>query len=275
MNEIKFQVISDVHLEFYSTYPKIKPLTKYLFLAGDIGTIKDVKDMRIEKFLSYCSKNWEKTFYVLGNHEYYQEFGKKNILTFEELEEKYKNICAKFDNIHLLSDSCIEIDKGLNVYGTTLWTCNFGYPYDLSDVFNDYNNIFIKSSENSKQLLNKNYIDIKSKNQFNKLKNYLDNLNNSKTKSIILTHFPPIRKGSSNPKYSNQEEYISNYFSFENIYLKLNHSNIVCWISGHTHYSYDIKQDKINFISNQMGYKIECLKHENNFEPDKIFELNY
>lgn len=77
--------MNKINLEFCNSYPKIKPLAKYLFLAGDIGTISN-------KYDSYCANNWEKTFYVLGNHEFYQnnEFAHKK--NFEELEMEYKEI---------------------------------------------------------------------------------------------------------------------------------------------------------------------------------------
>ena len=34
---LKFQLFSDIHLEFYKSFPKLPILTDYLFLAGDIG----------------------------------------------------------------------------------------------------------------------------------------------------------------------------------------------------------------------------------------------
>jgi hypothetical protein len=275
MNKIFIQVISDIHLEFYNSYPKIKPLAKYLFLAGDIGTISNEFDTKVKDFLSYCSENWEKIFYVVGNHEFYQkkEFAHQKI-SFEELELKYNKICDQFHNIHLLNDTSVQLEFGLDVYGTTLWTSNYGCPYDITDELNDYNMIAIKSKTNPKYnvLLNEEYINIKSQNQFDKLKNYLDT---NKSKSIILTHFPPIRENTSNPKYLSQPDYLANYFSWNNIHTKLNTSNIVSWISGHTHWSYDINLNNIKFISNQMGYKKECLEGETKFEPSKVFEINF
>ena len=83
MNQITIQILSDIHLEFYKTYPEFKPHAKYLFLAGDIWTIDSKWDFKVKKFLEYCSKNWEKTFYILGNHEFYQPTkiaAKKNVL---------------------------------------------------------------------------------------------------------------------------------------------------------------------------------------------------
>ena len=70
MQPFTFQLFSDIHLELLksSKFPKIKPLTDYLFLAGDIGKINTPN---YEPFFDYCSENWKKVFYVLGNHEFY------------------------------------------------------------------------------------------------------------------------------------------------------------------------------------------------------------
>lgn len=274
MKKISIQIVSDIHLEFYKSYPKIKPVAKYLFLAGDIGTIKNQYDTRVKKFLSYCSTNWIKTFYVLGNHEFYQmdeRIDKK--INFEELELKYNQICSEFSNIHLLTNSFAEIESGINVYGTTLWTGNYGYPYNVSDILNDYNMISIKSKTNGNILINENYVNNLSLTQLEELKKYLNNTKN--TKIIILTHFPPIREGASNPIYSSQPEFVSNYFSWNNVYKELDTTNVVGWISGHTHWSYDITSDNIRFISNQMGYKKECVKGETGFDPSKVIEFEY
>lgn len=272
MKKIAIQVISDIHLEFYKSFPKIVPQAKYLCLAGDIGTIKNKYDTKVQKFLTYCSENWDKTFYVLGNHEFYQtaEFAYKKT-NFEDFELKYQSICSEFHNVHLLSNSSVQIVPGLNIYGTTLWTGNYGYPFELSEILNDYNMIAIKST-NSNVPVNSNYIDVLSKSQLNLLSNYLDT---SITKNIIMTHFPPIRQGSSNPKYLTQPEYMANYFSWNNIYKQLNMSNIIGWISGHTHWSYDINIDGMRFVSNQMGYKNEYARGETGFEPSQVFEFEY
>lgn len=279
MNKITIQVISDIHMEFYNSYPKIKPFAKYLFLAGDIGTISNQYDFKIKKFLSYCSVNWEKIFYVLGNHEFYQtkEFAHQKI-SFEELELKYKQICSELPNVYLLNNTFQEIEPGINVYGTTLWTSNYGCTTRIEDELNDFNMIAIKQENNQKNniLLTEEYVNLKSKIQLHELEKYLNNTSsNTKTKSIILTHFPPIRNGSSNPIYSSQPAYLANYFSWNNIYSKLNMSNVVGWISGHTHWSYDINIGGMRFVSNQIGYKNECLKGKTNFEPEKVFEISY
>lgn len=131
--------------------------------------------------------------------------------------------------------------------------------------------IAIKSTKTN-ILLNINYINKKSKLEFEKLLYYLKN---NKTKTIIMTHFPPIREGTTNPKYKFEPEFIKNYFTWNNIHFDLNISNIIGWISGHTHYSYEIDINNIKFISNQVGYKEEYLNNESKFEPLKNFEFKY
>lgn len=276
MNKITIQVLSDIHLEFYKTYPKFKPLAKYLFLAGDIGTIESKYDNKVKNFLSYCSENWEKTFYVLGNHEFYQinKIASKK-KCFEELEQEYTQICSQFHNVYLLNNSFEEVIPGLNVYGSTLWTSNYGCHYNLSYHLSDYKMIGIKST-NSTILVDENFINNTSKMQLELLSNYLEKINNiSNTKTLIITHFPPLRQGTSNPKYLSQPAFLANYFSWNNIYDKLDCSCIIGWISGHTHWSYDIKINGQRYISNQTGYKDEFYSGESGFESDKVFEIEY
>lgn len=64
------QIYSDIHLEFYNTFPKINKKAKYLILAGDIGRICD---KNYKEFIDYCSKTWEQTIVILGNHEFYHK----------------------------------------------------------------------------------------------------------------------------------------------------------------------------------------------------------
>jgi hypothetical protein len=39
MKLFKFQLFSDIHLEYYKSFPIIPKIEKYLILAGDIGKI--------------------------------------------------------------------------------------------------------------------------------------------------------------------------------------------------------------------------------------------
>ncbi len=64
----------------------------------------------------------------MGNYEFYQQH--KNInkkISFSKLEIKYKQICDEFNNVYLLNNSSVKIHDNLEVYGTTLWTCDYGF----------------------------------------------------------------------------------------------------------------------------------------------------
>jgi hypothetical protein len=90
--------------------------------------------------------------------------------------------------------------------------------------------------------------------------------------------FPPQRLGTSHPKFKNGNHSIKKYFAHPDKFLNKfgDLSNILCWISGHTHYSYDLVSEKgMRLISNQMGYVSEILKNETNFKEDGLFEIEY
>ena len=54
---------------------------------------------------------------------------------------------------------------------------------------------------------------------------------------------------------------LNSYFTWkENTLDKLNLKNVLAWISGHTHWSYNIQKNGCSFIANQLGYKSEIGK---------------
>ncbi len=246
MEKIRIQIFSDIHLELINKLPKIKPSCDYLILAGDIGKINN---NNLINFLNYCSKNWKKTFYILGNHEYYI----KNS-NFTKINEMYKKkIGELFTNVYLLNDEFISINDNVNIYGSTLWT-----PSVNDDSLNDYNYI------------DRHVVNSISKIQINNLKKYL---NETTTKTIVVTHFPPTQNKTSDPIYQNQKQDIKDYFSHRNLLHEVVKDNIVCWISGHTHYSYDFTENNIRCISNQFGYIDELKNGYSKLETECVYEF--
>lgn len=66
-----FQILSDLHLEAgqqYSSF-KIPPSAPFLILAGDIGRLIDYD--AYAAFLAKQTAQFERVFWVLGNHEFY------------------------------------------------------------------------------------------------------------------------------------------------------------------------------------------------------------
>ena len=109
------RVISDIHLEFYSTeinyYDIITPnIYDILVLAGDIG---NPFEYIYKNFLVWCRQNFLKVCIIAGNHEYYGN-------TIEDTNRKIEEICNS-NSIIFLNNS-VFIHKNIAFIGTTLWS---------------------------------------------------------------------------------------------------------------------------------------------------------
>jgi predicted MPP superfamily phosphohydrolase len=264
LKKLSIQVYSDLHIELMKQFPKIQPTSKYLFLVGDICQLNNPLFF---KFFDYHSPLWEKIFYTPGNHEFYFKKKNYNQLDFEydlKLKERYKNV-------FYLNRNSVPLNDEIDVYGCVFWTGS----YDNS--LNDYREIN-QFSEITKQNIPIDYNFMKkiSEEDLKSISNYL---NKSIKKTIIMTHFPPVQDGTSNPAYFNQSQCLKDYFAWNNILKDLNLKNVPLWISGHTHWSYDILYNKnidnsnnIRLLSNQLGYKQEI--GLTNIVQDGLFEID-
>jgi predicted phosphohydrolase len=258
MKSINIQLYSDIHLELNEKiFPKIKPLCDYLFLAGDIGKINTPN---FKDFFDYCSANWKKIFYVLGNHEYYHSHK-----SYLKLNQEYKDFFKGYSNVHLLDNDIYEFDDFV-ILGSTLWSY-VGSSMNLNDFAK------IKSYDETKQ---RTYnISIEEFNDLHiKCLNFLNTqIDKYKEKKIIImTHFPPSQENTSHPKYNNQLPYLKDYFASNCIDDISDDHNIITWIYGHTHYSNSINhKKKIKLISNQMGYLDEFM--DSRFNEDGLYKI--
>ena len=261
MVKFKFQLFSDIHIEFTKKIPKIPNLAPYLFLAGDIGKINT---NNFKDFIEYANTYWKKVFYVCGNHEYYH-----SNKTHSEINQLYANLFSNYSNFVFLDDSYYDLDIGttknpdekIRIYGSTLWS-----QVTQTWGLNDFNMIKIKNEKEWTVPIDSDYFN---KLHSNSLKKLVAITKESSEKMIVITHFPPLRKTSSqnnvtsHSNYQTQPEYLANYFANDLTDAKLKnldtneeefYSNIKLWLSGHTHYSYDFVFNKTRFLSNQIGY---------------------
>jgi predicted phosphodiesterase len=247
---ISIQIFSDMHIELWDKMPIIEVKAKYLFLAGDICKINHIL---FYKFFDYCSTNWEKTFYIPGNHEFYSNKKNYNELNFDyylKFKERYKNV-------FYLNDESVPLNENVNVYGTVLWTVPpFSTTAEAKMFINDYNYItYFNKVQNKSVGLDINFVKELSREAFTQLETYL---NKTDKKTIIMTHFPPIQSGTIEPSQLEKNSILNLYSSWQDNTLdKLNLKNVFLWISGHTHWSYDFEKNGVRFISNQLGYKNE------------------
>lgn len=252
-----FQIYSDIHAEHVKQFPQIPPLCDTLILAGDICIIYHSNFI---PFMEYCSKHWKTVIYVLGNHEFYirkykinkYKIGGEEGVNIKNVILEYKKVLEPYSNIHCLENEYIDLNDEIRIYGSTLWT-----KHNCADRINDYDFIKVK------------YTDEWSNYEIECLEKYLQE--NTK-KTIIVSHFPFIREGTSNPKYENNG--LIEYFAWNDLLQSLPKENIIASISGHTHYSYDINHDNVHYISNQFGYMHELRKGETGFKINGLFEIN-
>jgi len=264
--KIAIQVFSDIHIELWNKIPEIPVKAKYLFLAGDICIINHPL---FYPFLDYCSQNWTKTFYVPGNHEYYTKKKNYNELLFEY---KYK-IGERYRNVYCLDNNYVSLDEeNINVYGATFWTQPpFATTYDAKMFINDYNWItYFKQGLDEVVSLDIHYVRQLSDESFSSLQKYL---NETDKKTIIMTHFPPNRTGTSHPMYLAEKKISNSYFAWsDNTLTNFNLDNVLTWISGHTHWSYDFVKNGVRLIGNQIGYKSEV--GYTGVNEDGVYEIN-
>ena len=248
-----FQLYSDIHLEMKNDYPKIERKAEYLILAGDIG---NVSNENFIQFISYCSSTWNKVFYVFGNHEFYSKITINNILV------RYRDFFDSFENVHLLNNSYFELNNVI-LYGFIGWTKPiFDSTNKARNRLSDYNMIRTING-----LITIDDIASMSENSINKFREFLSI--SSEKDIIVITHFPPIRNGTSDEKYKG--DMLQPYFSWNNLLQDENiasNDRIKIWCSGHTHHSYDFVVDSIRYVSNQIGYSGEC-----NCFTDLTFEV--
>lgn len=264
--KLLFQVYSDIHLEIWNKMPLIPKKSDYLILAGDIGQLEHPL---FYPFLDYCSRNWKKTFYIPGNHEYFS-FNK----SMNELEFEYKyRIEERYQNVFYLNNSVTELDNDINIYGATFWTNPpFRSKSEAKMNINDYNYIkYFKQGLDEVVELDIAKVRELSNDSFKELHHYLAV---EKKKTIVVTHFPPMRTGTSAPKYLDKNSISNLYFTWPNDTLSnFNLTNVLVWVSGHTHWSYDFTPlDGVRLISNQLGYKCEI--GETGINEDGLYEVN-
>jgi predicted phosphodiesterase len=210
-----------------------KKTANYLFLAGDIGYPQYSQYNRgiFYEFICWCTDNYKKVFYIIGNHEAYDS-------DLINVRESLKKISEEKQNFIFLEKGVIAECEGYKVIGCTLWSdIESEAYYNMNDRYN----IKIKGQ-------NLERIDLIKMHKEDR-KWLEENVDNN---TIVMTHHLPsyslIHK---DYRTENFIKYESGYASNldEIIY------NAALWIYGHTHKSSDIMFDGITrCICNPHGY---------------------
>ena len=275
---IKFQYISDLHLEFkenreFLKKNPIKPVGDVLLVAGDF-TYSNRDNMPYgvgwkydsygDEFLDYFSKNWKYTILVPGNHEYYGYTHSIYITESLYIKERVRPNVIVLNNSTLFlgkkGDSISELPYAsayekdatqlsnvVRILGTTLWSF---IPYEAyNDVRNGMNDYNYSCYDKNEMLSVGRTIELFYK-SMNFLRGHLSINYPIKCKNIILTHHMPSFKCIYN-KYVNNKlnaAYASNLEPFIKQYKP------DAWVFGHSHNIGKWKISKTNLYSASFGY---------------------
>lgn len=267
--------VSDIHLELLDSIEKdyLRPLwnfTKennctsyYLALAGDISNSNDEK---LPLFFEKVSEAYEKVFYIMGNHEYYDTLENR---PYSECFKRIKNMSEKFSNIFILDNETIELDEFL-IVGTTLWSSIPKHiSHSLESTIRDYSSI--NYDENRK-------ITVKDTNRLNsKAIDFLKTTIkiNCDKNLIILSHHAPLFSDHKTGRYTADPIYdifTNNNFAFHNNLSYMMKSPIKLWLYGHTHYASKFYFNDVLVATNQLGYVDE--QSTINFSPEEYINLD-
>ncbi len=235
---MKIQYCSDLHLEFLDNRKwilenPIIPKGDILILAGDITLFKEIHQH--EKFFDYLSSHFEHTFWIPGNHEYYNSDISNRSGSFEE---KIR------DNVTLLNNT-VKTINGVRLVFSTLWShISLAKQTIIEQSLSDFRVI----RKNEKRLTAEAYNQLHLESRL-----FLEQALQTKTNNptIVVSHHPPTFVNYPE-KYADSE--INEAFGTELSSL-IENSSIDYWIYGHHHCNVDaFSIGRTKLITNQLGY---------------------
>jgi predicted phosphohydrolase len=257
---MKIQYCSDLHLEFrenknYLKHFPIKPEGEILLLAGDVLLFKLMKEH--DDFFNYCSDNFETTYWIPGNHEYYHY----------DLADVKKPLYEKIrENVFLLNNQTITC-KNAEILCSTLW----GHIPQLYEKMVQRGVSDFYQIKNNRKNFTAADFNALHKTDFEFLKTALAKPTN-KQRIVLTHHVPTLMHYPEQYKNSN----INSAFAVE-LYdfifnVGIENFQPLHWIYGHHHCNTPaFKIGNTTMLTNQLGYVIE--NEHQLFNPSAIIEL--
>jgi hypothetical protein len=248
---LRFQILSDLHLETPLTSPSYAHLTipicaPNLFLLGDIGL---TTHPQLFTFLSSLLTTHPSLhiFYVLGNHEPYHttlDLSTASLEAFEtSCQEKHGG------RFHFLNRTRFDISPEITILGCTLWThipSSSSLPCaTLLTDFNEEKGIWDRSIEqhNLDHVTDLSWLNTQI------------SLLPPSHQIIVLTHHSPTIDPRANSQRHRNSETNAGFRTDLSAEVCWTDKRVKMWAFGHTHFScqYKDQQGKL-VVSNQMGY---------------------
>ena len=234
---MKIQYASDLHIEFpenkgYLMQNPLKPVGDNLVLAGDIVPFA-VLDKH-EDFFTYLSDNFEDTYWIPGNHEYYHfDIAKKSGSFHEKLR----------DNVHLLNNTVIN-KNGVDLIFSTMWTqISPANQWAIERGMNDFYVIVYNGYKFTVPIYNQLHRE--------SLRFLQQALINKADKSVVISHHLPTFMNYPE-KYKRSP--LNEGFAVE-LFDLIEADGPDVWIYGHTHGNTSaFSIGKTQLLTNQLGY---------------------
>lgn len=239
----RIQFISDLHLEFYKQEiiltDFVTPCAPNLAILGDLGY---PSNDNFTSFLRQASDNYQKIFFISGNHEFYNSI-------MNETNNEIIRICKTFSNVYYLDNDEHVLDDNTVILGTTLWTdIPISKRSKVKNSLNDYLKIFVQE-QHYRTNITPEFTTTLHHTAVKWLENKINKYYNKEI--IILTHHLPSFK-LIHSKYEGKD--INYAFASDLDYLMENNGNIKYWLCGHTHDCMKIKINNCICITNPLGY---------------------
>lgn len=236
--ELKIQFASDLHLEFsenreFISANPLRPNGDVLILAGDIVPFSIMNNY--DDFFSYLSDNFEHTYWLPGNHEYYHF----NIATkCGEIDEKIKS------NVTLVNNVSVN-HNGVKILFSTLWS-QIGHvnQWKIERGMSDFHRINFNGGRFTAE-----HYNVLHRESLDFIKQTVKDNNGERV--VVFSHhcptflnYPPQFKG----------DVLNEGFATE-LYDFIESSDISYWGFGHHHSNMpDFHIGNTRLITNQLGY---------------------
>lgn len=258
---MRLQIASDLHLEFPENrfFMKLNPLEvagEILLLAGDIVPIRSMD--KHQDFFNFLSDHYKRTYWVPGNHEYYDFDMANRSGTFQE---------SIRSNVTLLNNCTVELEK-IRLHFTSLWSnISKSHAWGIERSLMDFHSIKFEGQRLSVEQYNmmhaESLVFLKTALHRDRDSDREDN------KNVIITHHVPTFQNYP-PKYIGSplnEAFATNLDYF------IESCGADYWVYGHHHAATDdflIGNTKL--VTNQLGYVHH--KEHGAFNAGRVLILN-
>jgi predicted phosphohydrolase len=232
------QYCSDLHLELpenkkWLTANPIRPVADIMVLAGDIIPFKEME--QCNDFFSFLSDNFQSTYWLPGNHEYYGSDILQRSGSFRE---------AIRPNVFLLNNQVEQLEDTTLIF-STLWShISPAAEWDIARAVTDYR--LITHDGERFRPLHSNRLHAESR-------TFIESAVAAATSSriIVATHHVPTFQ-----HYPKQfrGSIINEAFTTE-LFKFIETAPITAWIYGHHHTNTpEFMIGHTNMLTNQLGY---------------------